>query len=167
MAYEFYVTIEGTKQGAFKGESMREAHSAKLAGLTYKHTIQSPRDAATGRASGKRQHGQITFTKEWGPASPQLMQALCTNELLPSVLFEFIKTTDDGQEEIYHTIKLVNATVAKIDYITGGAGGEGVNTAKHQSGYDTHELEAVALTYQRIEMENRTGSTMAEDDWTQ
>lgn len=34
--------------------------------------IVSPRDAATGQASGKRTHHPVTFVKEWGPATPKL-----------------------------------------------------------------------------------------------
>ena len=48
MAHEFYVTIEGTKQGKFKGESLRKDHAAKFAGLSIEYSVQSPRDAATG-----------------------------------------------------------------------------------------------------------------------
>ncbi|MGI8604316.1 MAG: hypothetical protein ACR2OZ_15180 [Verrucomicrobiales bacterium] len=32
--------------------------------------IKSPRDAASGLPTGKRQHGVVTFYKEWGPSSP-------------------------------------------------------------------------------------------------
>ena len=35
-------------------------------------TLASPRDVATGQASGKRQHGAIAIIKEWGAASPLL-----------------------------------------------------------------------------------------------
>jgi len=37
------------------------------------YTIVSPRDAATGQASGKRTHKPIGVVKEWGAATPQLM----------------------------------------------------------------------------------------------
>lgn len=164
MAYEFYVTIEGTKQGKFKGESLRDAHKAKLGGLAYTHEIKSPRDIATGMASGKRQHGPITFTKEWGASTPQIFQALVTNEVLKSVLFEFFHTTPEGVEEVYHTVKLTNATISNVRYTTGK--GESASTAKTQATYDTHELEDVSLTYQKIDVESKTGKTMASDDWT-
>src|SRR6187551_500887 len=146
MAYEFYVTIEGTKQGAFKGESVREAHNKKIAGLSYRHEITAPRDVATGQASGKRQHGPVTITKEWGASSPQLFQALVKNEVLKSVFVEFVHTTPDGLEEVYHTVKLVNATVSKIAQSTGS--GESASTAKTTAVYDTHELEEISFTYQ-------------------
>lgn len=42
----------------------------KLQQASYE--VKSPRDIATGQASGKRQHGSITIVKEWGAASPQL-----------------------------------------------------------------------------------------------
>lgn len=163
MAYEFYVTIEGIKQGAFKGESPREAHSNKIAGLAYRHEVKSPRDVATGLASGKRQHGPITITKEWGAASPQLFQALCTNEVLSTVLFEFIHTTRTGEEEVYHTITLEDATVSSIRFTTGS--GESADSAKTSATYDTHELEEVSFTYRRITIESVTGQTSSMDDW--
>ena len=43
-------------------------------GLKQAHYILSPRDAATGQASGKRMHKPVTFVKEWGAATPQLSQ---------------------------------------------------------------------------------------------
>ncbi len=163
MAYEFYVTIEGTKQGKFKGESIRDKHKDKLAGIAYRHEIKSPRDVATGQASGKRQHGPISFTKEWGASTPQIFQALVTNEVLKSVLFEFVHTTPEGDEEVYHTIRLSSATVSNVKYSTGAA--ESAGTAKTTVTYDTHELEDVSFTYQRIEVESKTGKTTAVDDW--
>ena len=36
------------------------------------YQVKSPRDAASGMASGKRTHKPVTFVKEWGPATPQL-----------------------------------------------------------------------------------------------
>ncbi len=158
MAYEFYITIEGTKQGKFKGESIRDKHKEKMEGLAFDWKVQSPRDIATGQASGKRQHMPIKITKEWGGASPQIFHALCTNEVLKSVLFEFIRTTAEGAEEIHHTIKLTNATISELHPFIG--------MAKHEERTDVHELEEVSFTYQKIEIENKIAKTMAVDDWT-
>ena len=36
--------------------------------------LSGPRDAASGQATGKRMHKPVTFIKEWGAASPQLMK---------------------------------------------------------------------------------------------
>jgi hypothetical protein len=40
---------------------------------TAEYTVSSPRDAATGQASGKRTHKPVTFVKEWAPGTPLLM----------------------------------------------------------------------------------------------
>lgn len=158
MAYEFYVKVTGTKQGAFKGETPREAFKDKMSGLSFHYNLKSPRDAATGQASGKRTHGAVQFVKEWGPSSPQFFQALCTNEILKEVTFDFVKTNANGEEYVYHTIKLTNATVSEVDqYLLGDA--------KQDQAHDVHELEKISFTFQKIEMENKDGKTMALDDW--
>ncbi len=165
MAYTFRVKVKGKKQGQFKGESARDKWKDQwMEGLSYNHEIKSPRDVTTGQAAGKRQHGSTTFTKEWGPATPQIFQALCTNEVLPEVRFEFYKTNATGEEYVYHTITLTNATISNIKYMT-GASTEGANSSKHQGAIDTHELEAVSFSYQKISVENIDGKTMGEDDW--
>jgi type VI secretion system secreted protein Hcp len=159
MAYEFYVKVKGQKQGDFKNETPREKHQGKIPGISFYYQVSSPRDSASGQASGKRTHHPVTFVKEWGASTPQFFQALATNEVLPSVLFEFVKTDKNGEEYVYHTIKLVNATVSNIkQYLTPGTA-----SASH----DVHELEEISFTFQRIEIENKDGKTMAVDDWFQ
>jgi type VI secretion system secreted protein Hcp len=111
MAYEAYVSIKGTKQGQIKGEGTQGKRKDKWVPiLSFHYSVQSPRDVATGLASGKREHKPIVITKEWGAASPQILQALTTNEVLSSVEIEFTKT-DRGHETVYQTIKLTNASI--------------------------------------------------------
>ena len=160
MAYEFYVKITGAKQGAFKNETPREKQKGKIPGISFHYEVKSPRDTASGMASGKRTHQPVRFIKEWGPASPQLFQALCTNEVLQSVLFEFVKTDKNGEEYVYHTIKLVNASVTNHRMFLD-------SESKADQSHDVHELEEISFTFQRIEMENKDGKTMAVDDWYQ
>ena len=159
MPYEFYVTIQGKKQGQFKGESQREREKGKIPALRFVYEIKSPRDAATGQASGKRQHSPITITKEWGAASPQLFQALVMNEVLESVLFEFIQTGTEGAEEVYYTIKLTNATIANLKQY--------LDQTKQDTGFATHAFEDVSFTFQKIEVAHNIAKTAASDDWTQ
>ena len=70
-----YVVVQA---GDLDGDGLPDDAYLKLACSDGKLTqawyqVKGPRDAATGMASGKRQHGSVTFVKEWGPASPQLM----------------------------------------------------------------------------------------------
>jgi type VI secretion system secreted protein Hcp len=156
MAHEFYVTVEGSKQGKLKGESPREQHKDKLPGLGFHYSVSSPRESGSGQATGRRTHQPVSFVKEWGAATPQLFQALCTNEVLKSVLFEFVRTNDNGEEYVFHTIKLTNAQVNEIEQY--------VEPPPTQS-QETGPLEKISFTFQRIELENRDGKTMAVDDW--
>ena len=156
MAHEFYVTVEGGKQGKLKGESPREQHKDKLLGLGFHYSVSSPRESGSGQATGRRTHQPVSFVKEWGAATPQLFQALSTNEVLKSVLFEFVRTNDNGEEYVFHTIKLTNAQVNEIEQY--------VEPPPTQS-QETGPLEKISFTFQRIELENRDGKTMAVDDW--
>jgi len=161
-ASSFDVTIEGTKQGRFKGE---RGKGDKIAGLAFHYDVKSPRDAATGMASGKRQHGAITFTKAVDSSSPQIFQALIGNEVLKSVLFEFRGTSADGQEMIFYQMTLTNATLSEVEQYVGMSGQVTTAEAKHSGVSDSSLLEDVRLTFQRIEVVSQVGKTMAADDW--
>ena len=159
MPQQFTVSIEGTKQGTFKTESQaRGEKRAAIPGVKFALETDSPRDVATGQASGKRQHKPVLFTKEWGAASPQLYQALATNEVLKHVVFEFVRTGQDGQQSVFHTITLTNASVASIrSYLD--------LTDTSGDAYDGRTLEDVAFVYQKIAMQNNDGKTSVVDDW--
>jgi len=160
VAYPFYITIEGQKQGKFKGDSQRKGQANKISGIRFLSELISPRDAATGQASGKRIHKPISFTKEWGASSPQLFQACATNENLKSVLFEFIRADATGQEAVHFKVTLTNAGIASIkSYVD--------LTDNTGDAFDAHELEDVELTFQKIELEDVVGKTMTVDDWSQ
>jgi hypothetical protein len=49
--------------------------------LRQAHYVTSPRDSGGGMPTGKRQHGSVKFVKEWGPASPQLLQVKPTYDV--------------------------------------------------------------------------------------
>ena len=164
-AYEFYVSIKGDKQGQFKGEGSRaKGQQGWIPAIGFSFEVRSPRDAATGQASGKRTYLPITITKEWGAASPQVFQALVTNEVLPSVVLEFMRTNPNGEEEVYHRIRLTGAVISSIKQYAGSQV-SGADAAKHSAATDTHELEDVSFTFQRIEIENVPGKTTAQDSF--
>ena len=57
MAFQAYVKIKGKKQGQFKGEGTQKATlggAGAIPLLRFLSSATSPRDAATGQASGKR-----------------------------------------------------------------------------------------------------------------
>jgi type VI secretion system secreted protein Hcp len=166
VAYEFYITVKGRTQGAFKGAAQeggagvkaRGAARGTIPGIRYLAESLSPRDEATGQASGKRIHKPITVTKEWDASSPQLFQALVENEVLDSVLFEFVRPAPNGKETVYYTVKLTDASVSNIrSYLD--------LTDTSGDRYDAHALEDVSFVFRKIEIENKEAKTMAVDDW--
>jgi|SRR5580700_953777 type VI secretion system Hcp family effector len=160
MAYTFYMTIVGTKQGKIKGGIAAGAHKDKAPCLRFAYGVESSRDMLNGHAVGKREHQPFEVVKEVGVDTPQIFQACVTNEVLRSVLFEFLQRNKEGQEEIYYTITLTNATVAAHKHLT-------APESSHSETYDTLELEEISFTFERISLEHKTGKTLASDEWPQ
>jgi type VI secretion system secreted protein Hcp len=159
MANEFYVTIDGIRTGRFHGESTAKAHKGKIAGLEFFFEVTSPRDAASGQATGRRQYKPITFVKDWGAASPQLFTALITNETLTNVLFEFVQASAEGKEEVVETIKLTGATVSAFRQYIGDVGNFALDPTP-----GSRRLENVTFSFRTIEITNIPGQTSATDD---
>ena len=154
---QFFVAITGSKQGSFKGELVEAGHSTEIGGLRLSMELDVPLDVATGHTSGKRQYKPITITKEWGAASPQILEAAATNEILTTVSLRFVHTTSTGTVETSETITLNNAMISQVrryvDFTapTGGAG--------------QLELEDVSFVFQRITVEDIAGHTSFTDSW--
>jgi len=154
----FYISIKGMRQGVFKGELPGANHRDQIAGLRFSFQGSVAHDTATGQASGKRQYSVVLFTKEWGAASPQLLSAMATNEVLQNVDFEFVRANPMGQESVFETVKLTQATITSVRQYLGvpGAGDPA----------DPRPLEDVSLTFRKIEIVNSEARTTFSDDWT-
>jgi type VI secretion system secreted protein Hcp len=165
-ADNIYVSVKGTKQGQFKGDALRQNLPDKMVARKFFYEVTSPRDAATGMVSARRQHKPVVITKEWGAASPQFFQALVGSEPLTEVLIDFVGTDPkSGQEILTHRFRLTNAAVTSIVHIMeepGSAGAAG--TAKHATGIGQPHLEQISLSFQRIDLEDLIGKTVAFDD---
>jgi type VI secretion system secreted protein Hcp len=158
MAHVMYMTVRGQKQGTFKGEGSARGKGRILL-VSFEMGAVSPRDAASGLPSGKRQYQPVKVGKEIGASSPQFLSALATNENLVSVDIEFLSTDTEGEETVDFTIELTNASVASFaeSIDTGEAGGPLV---------DTRRLERIEFTFQKIAMADIPGDTSFADDWT-
>ena len=154
MGYEFYVTVTGAKQGAFKGDGMKDKN--KIIGLGFRDAVSIPIAASSGAGAGKRQYSPVSFTKQWGPSSPQFIQALVTNEALTTVLFEFLKVLPSGVQSVYYTIKLTDAQVSEVRQFSGNLSLIASSTA---------ELDEISLVFKKIEITYLAGSVQVVDDW--
>jgi len=148
--YQFYVTIDGARQGTFKGTA--KGTSGRFTAIRFSYEVQIPPRLPIGEGGGHPKHNPISITKEWDAASPQLFQAAATNEPLKSVLFEFVNVTQDGKEETYYQIKLTNAAVFQYKQYT---------DRLPEGGANTFELEDVSFTFQKIDIAHPPGGTGA------
>lgn len=133
-AVNAYMTIDGSKQGKLKGEAMSERIA--LSGVSH--------DAATGMATGKRMHGEITVTKVLDAASPKLMQAMNTHEPLNDVTIVF-QSTGAGAGKAVQTVNLKDAFISSVQ-VSG-------------------RTEAIRIEYGTIMVTWTNGGKTASDDW--
>ncbi|HME32996.1 MAG TPA: type VI secretion system tube protein TssD [Terriglobales bacterium] len=154
MAYTAYISIKGQKQGQFAGDGSSKQNKNRILITSFSFAAESPRDVATGRSSGKRQYQPVVIRKHWGEASPQVYQALATNEDLPAVLIEFTTVSAKGIEQVDHSFSLTNATISSLREFTEPA----------QSANEIDDLEEISFTFQKIEIKDKSGKSFA-DDW--
>ena len=126
----------------------------------FSYAVVSPRDAASGLPTGKRQHNPIKFTKLINNVSPLLFQAIVHNENLNSVVIQFLGT----DRSVGTTITLTNANISRFapysqSIIAGKPLADGVAPW-------FNELEDIEMTFQKIEISSPNGAT-AQDDWEQ
>ena len=120
MALNAYLKITGSKQGIIKGSCIQRGKEGLIEIIAFDHEIVSPRDVATGQASGKRQHKPLVVTKELDKSTTALIQALIQNETLTSFELKFFAPNKlgtaggQGSEFNHFTIRLKNASVAGI-----------------------------------------------------
>lgn len=157
MANVYYLSVKAARQGQLKGETGRNRTRIPILGFSY--GVQSPRDATSGQAAGKRQHKSVTVFKEWGVISPQLFEALVNNENLPSVIIDEVRTSARGIEEVYMEIRLTNATLVEIE----------INPERPDDSplWTGREIEQVSFVFEKIEIENKVSKVVAMDDWQQ
>jgi type VI secretion system secreted protein Hcp len=119
-----YLKLEGETTGKIRGP-VRDRDSDKdgsISLLAVEHGIVSPRDVATGMASGKRQHQPITLTKETDNTSPHFYHFISRNELIKTAEISFFgygspPGLSGGREAIQYKIILRKASVSKVEFV--------------------------------------------------
>lgn len=157
MALNAYLTLTGETQGAIKGSVTQAGREDSIAVIAFQHGVQSPRDAASGLPTGKRQHHPAVITKELDKSTPILMNVLVNNENITEWRLDFWQPSTSGAEVQHYSIELVNASIASIDLH--------MPNNKHPDLMRFKEYEEVAFTYQKITWTWQDGGIMAEDDW--
>src|SRR5687768_5932326 len=71
-ATNYYLKVTSEKQGWIRGSCMQKGQQDLIEVESWGWGVQSPRDAASGLATGKRQHKPIVFRSFISKASPLL-----------------------------------------------------------------------------------------------
>jgi len=139
------MAVVGQVEGAFKGDdfSTAKASAGLINVLAFSAEVNSPRDAATGLPTGKRQWKPVVATHLLGGSSPEFMFAASSNENLKSVVINFYHSDRTGKEINYYRVTLTNATVG--------------NVRQYSSGGDV--LEDDSFTFQKIEEQDLIAKT--------
>jgi type VI secretion system secreted protein Hcp len=141
-----HLAVTGQKQGVIRGScTLKERLNTSVVVGLY-HEVISPRDAASGLPTGKRQHKPLVVTKYLDKATPLLYNALVMNENLPTVQLTYYRPDRENVPQMYYTVQLVNASIAGI-----------------QAGFPN--TEQISFTYQKIIWTWTEGGITAEDDW--
>jgi len=159
MALNSYMTLTGATQGEIKGSTTQAGREDQIEIYGWSHEIVSPRDAASGLPTGKRQHKPITITKAIDRATPALMTALASGEAITELVLRAWRPSKTGAEEQYYTIKLTDAAIAGIRQ-------EQLNN-KYPENMQHQIREHITFTYKQITWTWMEGGLTAEDDWEQ
>lgn len=157
MALTAYLRVVGTRQGEIKGSVTQKGREGRIAVIAVSHELLSPRDAATGQATGKRQHKPLAVTKEMDRSSTGLRSMLIANEVAKDCELQFFRPGPTGQETQYLTIRLTNASISSIGMTMPN------NKQADLAGLETYE--EVEFVYQKIEWTWVDGGLVAADDW--
>jgi len=169
MEFQAYMSVKAITQGQLKGEGTGKRKNKWMPVVGFAMRLDSPRDMATGAASGRRQYRLVKVVKEWGAASPQLLQCCATNEILSEVVIEFLRTNAKGEEYVYQRVTLTNAGIAHVSRFTKGGEVESAAGSGASSQAETSipaELEEVEFSFQKVAVEDLDGGTSFADDWT-
>lgn len=161
-----YISITGKTQGnitagAFTADSVGnifvQGHEDEMLVQEFEHVVAVPTDPQSGQPSGQRVHKPLRFTVAYNKALPLLFNALASGEMLPTVELKFYRTSIEGKQEQFFTIKLEDATIIEID--------SKQPHCQDRSKADFTQLVRVSLAYRKIVWEHTKAGTSGSDDW--
>jgi type VI secretion system secreted protein Hcp len=125
----------------------------------FYYGVAAPRDAASGKLTGRRQHEPVTIHKRIDKSTPLLLKALCRNEPVTSAEFRFFRPSPgrSGAEEHFFTVLLENGYISSVSQIS--------ETAMMAGEEATPMMEEVAFVFQDITWTYEIGGATHKDIW--
>ena len=160
MAQTVHLTLEidGNKvEGESTISSMEREGTIECS--SFKYSLITPREEATGQLTGKRQHKPVRITKRIDKSTPLLLKALCQNEPVTMAEFRFFRPSPGGSgaEEHFFTVMLENGYVGGVNQLSEDAimGGEAAPPM----------MEEIAFVFQDITWTYEIGGATHKDSW--
>jgi type VI secretion system secreted protein Hcp len=157
MALQAHLKLKGQKQGQIDGDCTMKGREKTIEVIAVSHSVISPRDAASGMPTGKRQHKPYQITMQNGSQTPMLYYALVNNEMITEWTLQYYRPSPSGAEEQYYTVALGQASIASIDFK--------MANVKHPELTRFTEYLDVAFTYEKITWTHNKPQKQSEDDW--
>jgi type VI secretion system secreted protein Hcp len=157
MALNAFLILQGQRQGAISGSVTQKGHEGSIEVIAASHEIVSPRDPASGLATGKRLHRPFTITKELDKSTPLLYQAMVTNENIIQWKLQFYTTDINGLQKQDYTVVLTNANIADIRFT--------MPNNRLPDLMKLKEYEEIEFTYQKIQWTWIDGNITSSDSW--
>jgi type VI secretion system secreted protein Hcp len=154
-----YVTVQGSKQGNFKGSENVSGKQGSIECIGFSYMVQDALDQASGAPVGKHTHSPVMIVKRLDATTPQFLQAAYTNESLKSVIIEFTKRSADGKTIVSKTVTLTNAMVSRVSQFGG-------TTATGQQLQNAGLFEEISLIFQKIEFTDNEAKIGTTDNWS-
>lgn len=152
-----FMTATGKSQGLIRGEVTQRGREYQHSLLAYSHEIVTPRDAASGLPSGKRQHQPFRIVKLINQGSPRLMTAMTSNELLSTVVVDVWSPTATGAETKMLSYTLTNARIVSLrPWMPNRSDAAAVNYPP---------AEEIAFVYESIKVTFHNGGIESVDGW--
>lgn len=146
----------------FKPESTRSGYTDKTEILGYQMEIKSPRDVASGQATGRRQFQPVTLWKTSGASSPQFFQALTKNEQIKKIILQYYRPDEIyKQNELVYTIELENAVISGYRQVMGAPEFPEFR-AKSQGLYDE-----ISIVFEKMTVTDNKAKTTSTELWRQ
>jgi type VI secretion system secreted protein Hcp len=150
--------MKGQKSGDVKGGVTQKGREGSIAVVAVSHEIVSPRDPASGMATGRRMHKPIIITKELDSSTPVLYSMLVTNENITEWVLQYFAADRTGGEVQNFSIQLTNASITDIRL-----------TKPLTWSPDLAKLpdyQEISFAYEKIQWTWVPGGITAIDDWS-
>lgn len=158
-AVDMFLSIDGARSGAIRGEAHDETHQDDVEVLGWSWGMQGRTSLGGGTASGKVTVRELRIVKRIDKASTALMSAVRSNEVIAKAVLTLRKAGRRPLE--YLKITIEDGRVVSLDIDTG----EGFSAAT--------AVERVTFSFNKIRIEytpqgpdgQPRGSTSFEDQW--